>query len=192
MKVLRRVLIVTLFAGVIVAAYAKLVSKSANDIEVKVDNTPVGQILAQDMELNYPANPRDVVVLYSKIIKAFYSEPYTEEQLVGLANHARAMFDDELLACNEYDVYMEKLKLEIEAYKAQKKYISVYTIQRNADVELFIDDGIQYARVKAIYYTVSDVSERSEVYEQYTLRKTGDKWKILFWEVIPKTVIKGE
>lgn len=193
MKVLRRVLIVTFFAAVIIAAYAKLTSKSAKDVEVKVDDSPVGQILAQNMDLNYPANPRDVVILYSKIIKAYYGENYTDDQLVGLAQHARALFDDELLACNEYEVYMTQLKADIAAYKALNKVISVYTIQRSADVEMFIDDGIQYARVKAIYYTAEvGATERTEVYEQYTLRKTDDRWKILFWEVIPKTIVKGD
>lgn len=193
MKVLRRVLIVTFLAVLMVSYYAYLSSKSASDVEANKDDTTVGQLLAVDMDLNYPANPRDVVVLYSRIIKAFYGEKYTDEQLIGLAQHARATFDEELLNYNDFDEYMERLKEEIGVYASKKRVIVDYIIERASDNEFLIDDGVNYAKVKALYYTKEGDSVREKVYEQYTLRQDEDgRWKIVYWEVIPETIVKGE
>lgn len=192
-KILKPILVVTLFASVILACYIRLTAKPASNEEATIDNSEVGQILAKDMDLNYPSNPHDVVTYYSRIIKAYYDGKYTDDQLNGLAQHARAMFDSELLSYNDYDGYMERLKEEIEAYKDDKKTIVEYTVQRASDIEYITDNGIQYARVKTIYYTAEDGGSRNKVYEQYTLRQGDDgEWKILYWDVIQETNVEGE
>lgn len=193
MKVLRRALIITFAAVLIVTAYIHLSSKGTSNGEAVIDNSEIGQLLARDMDLNYPANPYDVVTLYSRIIKVYYEGEYTDDQLNGLAQHARAMFDDELLSYNDYDEYMARLKEEIESYKLNSKKIIDYTVQRASDIELLTDSGVQYAKVKAIYYTLESGSKRNKVYEEYTLRQNENgQWKILFWDVISETNVKGE
>ena len=193
MKVLRRTLFITFAAVLIVTVYIRLSSKGASNNGATIDNSELGQLLSRDMDLNYPTNPYDVVTLYSRIIKVYYDGGYTDDQLNGLAQHARAMFDAELLSYNDYDEYMERLKTEIEAYKINNKKIVEYTVQRASDIELFTDSGTQYARVKVIYYTLESSSNRNKVYEEYTLRQNGSgQWKILFWDVIPETGVKGE
>ncbi len=192
-KILKPILVITLMAGVILASYIKLTSSPSSNDEPVADTSEVGQILSKDMSLNYPANPHDVVVFYSRVIKAFYDGDYNDDQLNGLAQHARATFDDELLSYNDYDEYMERLKLEIESYKSAKKKIVEYTIQRASDIEMLTDNGVQYAKVKAVYYTAQDGGTRERVYEQYTLRQDDNgQWKILFWEVIPETGVQGD
>ncbi len=192
-RILKTILVITLMASVILACYIKLTSKPSSGDEPVTDTSEVGQILAKDMDLNYPSNPHDVVVFYSRVIKAFYDGEYNDDQLNGLAQHARAMFDTELLSYNDYDEYMERLKTEIESYKLNNKKIVEYTIQRASDIEMLTDNGIQYARVKAVYYTAEDGAKRDKVYEQYTLRQNDEgQWKILFWEVIPETGVEGE
>lgn len=192
-KILKPILVITLMAGVILASYIKLTSSPSSGDEQVADTSEVGQILSKDMSLNYPANPHDVVAFYSRVIKAFYDGDYNDDQLNGLAQHARATFDDELLSYNDYDEYMERLRLEIESYKTAKKKIVEYTIQRASDIEMLTDNGVQYAKVKAVYYTAQDGGTRERVYEQYTLRQDDNgQWKILFWEVIPETGVQGE
>lgn len=192
-KILKSVLVITLMASVILACYIKLTSSTSNSEEPVVDTSEVGQILAKDMDLNYPANPHDVVLFYSRVIKAFYDGKYSDDQLNGLAQHARAMFDSELLSYNDYDEYMERLKQEIESYKQEKKKIVEYTIQRASDIEMLTDNGTQYAKVKAVYYTALEDGTRSKVYEEYTLRQDDEgQWKILFWKVIPETGVQGD
>lgn len=193
MKVLKKVIIFTVLAVLIVSYYVYLNSKSAADVAPATDDSTVGQLLAVDMELNYPANPRAVVEYYSKITKAFYDGEYTDDQLIGLAQHARAMFDDELLEYNDYDEYMERLKVEIESYELAERVITEYIVERASDVEFIIDSGIQYAKVDVVYYTKEGSSQRDRVYEQYTLRQDEDgKWKIVYWEVVPEHTVKGE
>lgn len=192
-RILKTILVITLMASVILACYIKLTSKPSTGDEPVADTSEVGQILAKDMDLNYPSNPHDVVVFYSRVIKAFYDGEYNDDQLNGLAQHARAMFDTELLSYNDYDEYMERLRTEIESYKLNNKKIVEYTVQRASDIEMLTDNGIQYARVKAVYYTAEDGAKRDKVYEQYTLRQDDEgQWKILFWEVIPETGVEGE
>lgn len=192
-RILKTILVITLMASVILACYIKLTSKPSSGDETVADTSEVGQILAKDMDLNYPSNPHDVVLFYSRIIKAFYDGEYNDDQLNGLAQHARAMFDTELLSYNDYDEYMERLRTEIESYKLNNKKIVEYTIQRASDIEMLTDNGIQYAKVKVIYYTAEDGAKRTKVYEQYTLRQNDEgQWKILFWEVIPETGVEGE
>ena len=88
---------------------------------------------------------------------------------------------------------MERLKEEIESYKLNKKKIVEYTIQRASDIEYLIDNGIQYAKVKAVYYTAEEGGNRSKVYEEYTLRQDkNSQWKIVFWDVIPETGVEGD
>ena len=191
--ILRPILIITLLAGAILACYIRLTSDTSSNEDAAVDTSELGQILSKDMDLNYPANPHDVVLLYSRIIKAFYDGEYNEDQLNGLAQHARAMFDDELLSCNDYDEYMERLREEIEAYRLNKKTIADYTVERASDIEFLVDNGIQYSKVKAVYYTAEGDGKRSKVYEEYTLRQDDNgQWKILYWDVIPETGVEGE
>lgn len=191
--ILRPILIITLLASAILACYIRLISDTSSNEDEAVDASELGQILSRDMDLNYPANPHDVVLFYSRIIKAFYDGEYNEDQLNGLAQHARAMFDDELLSHNDYDEYMERLKEEIEAYRQNKKIIADYTVERASDIEFLVDNGIQYAKVKTVYYTAEGDGRRSKVYEEYTLRQADNgQWKILYWDVIPETGVEGE
>ena len=192
-RILKSVLVITLMASVILACYIKLTAGSSNTEEPEADTSEVGKILSKDMQLNYPSNPHDVVLYYSRIIKAYYDGEYNDDQLNGLAQHARATFDDELLSYNDYDEYMERLRAEIESYKLNKKKIVEYTIQRASDIEYLIDNSIQYAKVKAVYYTAEDGGSRSKVYEEYTLRQDkNSQWKIVFWDVIPETSVEGD
>ncbi len=192
-RILKTILVITLMASVILACYIKLTSKPSSGDEPTADTSEVGQILTKDMDLNYPSNPHDVVQFYSRIIKAYYDGGYNDDQLNGLAQHAMAMFDTELLSYNDYDEYVERLKTEIESYKLNNKKIVEYTIQRASDIEMLTDNGKQYAKVKVIYYTAEDGAKRTKVYEQYTLRQSDEgQWKILFWEVIPETGVEGE
>lgn len=192
-RIRKSVLVITLMASVILACYIKLTAGSSNTEEPETDTSEVGKILSKDMQLNYPSNPHDVVLYYSRIIKAYYDGEYNDDQLNGLAQHARATFDDELLSYNDYDEYMERLRAEIESYKLNKKKIVEYTIQRASDIEYLIDNSIQYAKVKAVYYTAEDGGSRSKVYEEYTLRQDkNSQWKIVFWDVIPETSVEGD
>ena len=191
---IKKLIIFTVLAVLIISYYVHLSSKTANDIEGNYEQSVVSSLLTVDTELNYPKNPRDVVVYYSEIITAFYEEELTEDQLVGLAQHARALFDEELLEHNEYTEYMQRIKEEIQSYKLNKKTIAEFLIERGSDVEYITDGGVQYAQVNALYYLKegSD-AKRTKTYEMYTLRKDADdNWKILFWETVPENNFRGE
>ena len=60
----------------ILIVYFVLNQKADDDIFSKKENvsTEVQNILAKDMERNYPATVREVVRLYSRISKCYYNE----------------------------------------------------------------------------------------------------------------------
>lgn len=186
-RVITTVVLVTFLAVIVISYYIRLNNKTVDNIEAAVDNSEVGQILAVNLNLNYPGNPRDVVMFYSRIIKSFYDLEYTDDQLVGLAQHARDLFDSELLLNNDYEPYMDRLKAEIASYQLNNKKITDYVIERASDIEMFIDNGRQYARAEAVYYTRAGSAEHNKVSEVYTLRQDDEgRWKILFWETNDK------
>ena len=133
-----------------------------------------------------------VITLMASVILACYikltagssntEEPEADTSEVG-----------KILSKDMHDEYMERLRAEIESYKLNKKKIVEYTIQRASDIEYLIDNSIQYAKVKAVYYTAEDGGSRSKVYEEYTLRQDkNSQWKIVFWDVIPETSVEGD
>lgn len=193
MKTLRKVIIFTFLAVLLVTYYVHISSKTANDVEALPDNSFVGTLLALDPDISYPDTVYDVVSYYSDIIKAYYSEDMSDDQLVGLVQHARTLFDDELLSYNPYETFLQNVKAEITVYKAAGKKITDYSIQRNSDVT-YIYDGIdQYARINVLYWMMEGNSDRTKTYERYTLRKDDEgHWKILYWELVEPNNFKSE
>ena len=191
---IKKIIIFTVMAVLIISYYVHISSKTAGNVEENYEKTVVSELLSKDTDLNYPGNPRDVVVYYSEIISAFYKEKLTEDQLVGLAQHARALFDEELLELNEYNEYMQRLREEIQSYKLNDKYIAEFLIERASDVEYIVDNGVQYAEINALYYLKEgSEAKRTKTYEKYTLRKDENgNWKILFWETVPENNFRGE
>ena len=67
-KILKPILVVTLFASVILACYIRLTAKTSTSEDATVDNSEVGQILAKDMDLNYPKQYRRMQSDYQRSI----------------------------------------------------------------------------------------------------------------------------
>ena len=144
-RILKSVLVITLMASVILACYIKLTAGSSNTEEPETDTSEVGKILSKDMQLNYPSNPHDVVLYYSRIIKAYYDGEYNDDQLNGLAQHARATFDDELLSYNDYDEYMDELKGYYFSEDYQEK-AKTKTFKQLLDEHAVASDTINFKR----------------------------------------------
>ena len=163
--------------------YYLTVYKNANS-EENVELTEVQKVITKDLETNYPATPREVVKLYNRIQECFYNETYTDDELYGLGDQARMLFDEELLGNNPRDDYFDSLKADIASYRAKSKTIMSSDVCNSNDVHYQTIDGDECAYVSASYF-MEEGKSYNRTYEMYVLRKDKDgNWKILvFYQI---------
>lgn len=183
MKNLKKIIIVVIMVSLVVGYYFHLTNRETST-EKETENTEVSKLISRKLEGDYyPEFPREVVNLYSRIVKAYYYTDLTDKEIEGLGAQARQLFDAELLEKNPEEEFYKNLKADIEAYKAVERKIYDFSVEKVADVELFTFEGNEYARVSAAY-VVREMGSAVTIYQDYTLRKDEDgKWKILYWEV---------
>ncbi len=176
-------LIFIVIALLIIGVFYYFSRKKVDNNEEIAAEDEVSVIVNRDLILNYPSTPKSVVTFYSEIIKTIYKTEHTDEQLQALAGQARGLFDAELLKHNEYNEYMDRLRVEVKEYKDAGRFISGYQIEDGYNIEYFKSEGKEYARVNVKYY-VREGKNVINTYEEYTLRKDEEgKWRILYWEL---------
>ena len=146
--------------------------------------TKVEEVLARDLERNYPQTPKEVVKYYSDITQCFYNEEYTEEELEALAMKAVEMYDAQLAAEKDKETYLQDLKKDIAELKDKDWYISSYGTSSSTDVYYFSEDGFDFARLYCTYNirngTVMQILE-----EKFLLRMDENgHWKIFGWDSV--------
>ena len=141
--------------------------------------TEVQKVIGKNLETDYPETPREVVKFYNRILKCYYSQEYTDEELDELVDQALALFDDDLKANNPKDQYKTCIETDIAQYQADSKTIAQYDVCDSNDVLYKKDNGSDVAYVSASYFIKANGSY-SKTYQTYVLRKDEDgKWKIL-------------
>lgn len=174
--------VMLLIAALVVYAFVQ-VKKRGDKGAQNVEKTEVQKILDRDMEGNYPANAREVVKFYNRIIKCFYNEELSEEQLNGLAGQIRYLFDVELLKLNPKELYLENLKADIASYKEAERTIINVTVQDYSDIR-FETKGEDKTASLLCYYLMKEDKDSRKSYIRYYLREDEEgKWRILFWEL---------
>ena len=146
--------------------------------------TEAEKLISRDMEVNYPGTPREVMRFYSRILKCYYNQDLSEEQVESLASHMRCLFDYELLEQNPKETYLNQVKEEIRQYKKAKETVTNYIIDESSNVEYSTVDGEKYATIY-VAYTTRKKSEYQRVYEQFLMRCDREKnWKIVGWKQV--------
>ena len=182
-----RVLIVfIMFVAACVGVFFYLSNRNSDDYH-EPDNgkvmTQVQELLSRNLDTDYPPTPKELLKYYSEITRCFYSEKYSEEELVELAKKSRALFDDELYATQTDDQYLVALKADIDSYKAADRAISSYSVSASTDVNEYYYEGREWAQLYCIY-SVREGTTITPIQERFLMRK-DDKghWKILGWEL---------
>ena len=190
MKVLSKIkkpLIITLLAVLAISYYIYLSHRDVNNDDKMASDSKVATLISRDMDNNYPGTPRAVLSYFMDIQKIWYKEDISKDEFNGLVQHARDLFDDEMLAVNDYESYCERLEAEIESYKESDRYISEYVIEDGYNIEYKTFNSQSYAIVDVKYFVIEGKNLHT-VYEEYTLRKDNDShWKILFWKLTDGT-----
>lgn len=145
--------------------------------------TALQQVLARDLEINYPPTPREVVKYYSEITQCFYNEELTEEDLYALGMKARELYDAELAANQTEADYIDSLKFDIQDFKNKKRTIASFNPSSSLDVETFSEDGYEWARLYCNY----GIKQGELLYNSnmvFLLRKDeSGHYKIFGWQL---------
>ena len=123
-KFLRIGVAVICMVAIVVGYYSYLSHRNASTkSEDAVQLSEVEAILSKDFVNDYPVTPRAVVKWYNRIISAYYAEDYSNSELEAMADQARLLLDDDLLAVNPRESYISALQSDITDYKNRSRTI---------------------------------------------------------------------
>ena len=94
---------------------------SHRDSGKEKEMSEVEMIVSKDLEKSYPKTAREVVKFYNRILKCYYSQEYSSDQLEKMAEQARMLMDEELKEMNPQDLYLEAVKTDISNYEEIKR-----------------------------------------------------------------------
>ena len=163
---------------------------SEDNKEQEKNLTEIEKVIVKDLKNNYPNTPREVVKFYNRIVKCYYGENPTDEQLEKLVDQMLCIMDEDLLLMNPRDVYYNSVLQDIAMYKEQKKSLVSTDVCDSNEVK-YIDDKKEgtskvdkLAYVNTSYFINTD-GEFAYSYQEFVLRKDANgRWKILtFYEV---------
>lgn len=147
-------------------------------------NTEAQNILAKDMERNYPATVREVVRLHSRISRCYHNETISEEEFQELVEMQRKLFDEQFLDNNPLDTFTNNLSAEIEAAKARKYQMVSWRVQKQSSVKDWQDGDNHFASIIASYAMNETEAGPTKTYEEFLLREDENgRWKIVGWRL---------
>lgn len=143
--------------------------------------TVAEQVIARDLEKNYPPTPYAVAELYCDIVKGIYDKDTTEKQLETLVQMQLQMFDEEFAELNPYEALLDATKEELSEAEEKKIVFAGYVVDRASNVEKWKSDSVEYASIQLQFITTGG-SGRSTVSRTLIMRRDADKrYKILGW-----------
>ncbi len=173
-----------LCVGVLIVFFV-LNQNSEDGIFEKKENTSteVQNILAKDIERNYPATVREVVRLFSRISKCYYNESISETEFEQLLLLQRQLFDEEFLNHNPLESFTNNLSSELEVIKKEKHTMISYRVQKQSSVTTWQSGDNNFSSIIA-GYTLKEGSEYKKTYEEFLLREDENgRWKIVGWRL---------
>lgn len=181
-------LVVTLFLAVLVVlgVFFALNYGDSDDIFSKKEkpSTEVQNILSKDIDRNYPATVREVVRLYSRILKCFHNENVSKEEFTKLVEMQRKLFDEEFLDNNPVDIFTNNLAAEIDAAKSKNYVMATWRVQKQSSVVTWEDGDNHFASIKASYTMSEKTAGFTRTYEEFLLREDEKgRWKIVGWRL---------
>ena len=176
--ILKSVLLVVFGALVVLGLYFLFTRDKGTSDEENYKLTVVDEITTTNLDKNYPASPKMVVELYSKIMQTLYKETYTDEQADKMLDVLSGIMDDELMA-NQSN-FKQSMKNEVTERKNEDYGISVYSVLTKTP-EIVTVEGRKMTNIDCLY-TLRKSSTRTLLYYEFILRQDDSgNWKILGW-----------
>ena len=186
------ILIVVLFVSAILGLFIYINNKpQSGSVEDDVVISNVDNVVLRNLDINYPPTPKEVLKYYSEITMCFYEENLSEEDMVRLAQTARKLYDAELCADVTEEEYLASLREDILEFNSLGIVVSGYTVSSSTDVEEFVVDGRECARLYATY-RLRQGTEYIYSNEVFIMRKDENgHWKILGWELLEEEEVES-
>lgn len=187
-KGFKGMIIMMIMACMIIGYYYHLSHKAVPEKEVVSSETltPVQEVLARNLDTNYPQTPREVIKYFSEITKVMYNEELSDSDVADLGKKIQQLYDEELIANQTQEEYMENFKNDIFTANSKNQDLFTYTVASSIDVETFTEDGYEWARLHCIY----GIRQDSLLYNSdtvFVLRKDeAGHYKIYGWKLMPK------
>jgi hypothetical protein len=188
-KGIKGVILLGIMVLLVVGYYYHLSNKTTVEEEEISEEvlTEVQKVLTRNLETNYPQTPREVVKYFSEITKCLYNEELTDEEIYELGMKLRGIYDDELVASQSEEDYIQSLKDDIATNHAKEQDMFNYTLSSSVDVETYSEDGYDWAKLHCIY----GIRQKKLLYNSDTvflLRKDADgHYKIFGWQLVQDT-----
>ena len=188
-----KALIIGIILMCLVLGYYYYLSNKKEDVkeETSVTLTAVQEVLMKNLDSNYPPSPREVLKYYGELAQCLHNETYSDEEFLQLAVQAQKLYDDELIANQTQDQYIQDLQWDINNMKQQEIVISSYTPASSTDVDYFDADGYSWAKLN-LTFTLRQGTVLNMTEEVFLLRKDEEgHWKIYGWK-LAEDVISDE
>ena len=167
---------------VLVVGYYAYLSGTHRTEQQEAVMSEVDTALARDLDNNYPATPKEVIKYYNDLMKCFYNEECTAEELQDLGRKSLQLFDEELQKNNDEDTYLIRLQGEVQNYKDNKRKITSVSLAPSTNVDYYSVDGYSFARISC-GYTMTENGKKTSTVMVYLLRRDDSRrWKIYGWE----------
>ena len=138
----------------------------------------------RNLDINYPPSPKEVVKYYCEITQCFYNEENPDETVHELAVQIQKLYDNELVANQTQEEYIQNLISDIAAMKQSGLVISSYSTSPSTDVEYFAQDGFEWARLYC-NFSIRQGTVLMDTNEQFLLRQDENgHWKIYGWQLV--------
>lgn len=184
------IIIAVLFVLAVLGAFIYINNKPQQSAEQDVVISNVDNLVLRNLDLNYPPTPKELLKYYSEITVCFYQQDLSEEDLIRLAQTARKLYDEELLAGMTEEEYINSLREDILEFNSLGIVVSGYTVSSSVDVEEYEIDGREYARLYATY-RLRQGTEFIYTNEVFIMRRDEDgHWKILGWELLEEEEVE--
>ena len=171
-----------IFLLVLVVGYYAYLSGTHRTEQQEAVMSEVDTALSRDLDNDYPATPKEVIKYYNDLMKCFYNEECTEEELQDLGRKSLQLFDEELQENNDEDTYLIRLKGEVQNYKDSKRKITSVSLAPSTNVDYYSVDGYSFARISC-GYTMTENGKKTSTVMVYLLRRDDSRrWKIYGWE----------
>lgn len=167
---------------VLVVGYFAYLSNRSREQKEEAAMSKVQSTLSRSLENDYPPTPKEVVKYYNEILRCFYNEECTDEEIDALGNKARELYDAELLENNELGTYLINLHADIADYRENERKISSISLASSTNVDFFSEDGFSFAKITCNYNIMED-GTNYPIELVYLLRRDENKqWRIYGWK----------
>lgn len=187
----RITIIIFILVLALVGYYAYLSNKSKAERATE-SMTAIETALSRDLSKDYPPTPKEVMKYYNEILKCFYNEDCTDEDVEALGIKARGLYDEELLAANELGTYLIKLKDDVDKYQEDGRRMTNTAVSSSTNVDYYSRDGYSFARLLCTY-NINENGKNETMTVVYLLRKDSEKhWKVYGWDFAQNVDLNGD